>query len=90
MTKPPVLQGSCKSLQYLYYINNKITDLTNGYFEGCQAVQYIYLTNNLLTKVPYIQPMASALNILDVAGNEITGIISENIWYNMSVAENIP
>ena len=74
----PNITGGCNNLDELIFSNNQITAIPENYFEGC-SIKRVQIGPNKLTSFPNYSPLGKSVLRIEVEGNEISGIITDNI-----------
>ena len=88
LTEAPDLTGGCEKLIKLILNSNNITSLRPNYFNGCLVLKEVYLSHNLLTAMPSFTKIGSSLKILHIKSNRISGVISADMFINLTALYN--
>ena len=71
---PPSLQYMQKTLVSLHLDHNRITHISDAYFDGCEKLDDIDLRGNLLSFPPNIDDIADSLVSISLSMNQLSGV----------------
>ena len=78
LTSAPNITGACNNLDELIFSDNQITTIPENYFDGCN-IKIVKIGPNKLTSFPKYSPLGKSVQKIELASNEISGIITNDM-----------